>query len=398
MTNITIYSPLEQFEFFLISLYPQIENLYMFFILENNYISNVLDNSTILNTIFYSDYYSNMLERSPSVIIEGVNTNITAEIEKIFIIEQFKIGINKEIWSNLGMLGNDVRSLNENQQEVITTISQNQGLLQLLEIFSHPYSVINNEIQDTSDLNIALRFSEKDWTNFTFFWLNVYNSITIVLVLFIVFFIFCNILGNNVNFLNVWMYIIDLFFSFLLQNFVSLANKKLVKYFQIFCVFFLFIFLSNLTALVPFSFCLTSNLWFTLTLSLSVWVSVTLLAIIVRGTGFFKGFVPSNVPAALKGFITVIEVISYLARAVSLGVRIFANMLAGHSLVHILSDLVETCIISFDQIFLKIFGIFPAIILTFILFIEFGICFLQALVFVILTAIYLNEAFGFAGH
>jgi len=71
-------------------------------------------------------------------------------------------------------------------------------------------------------------------------------------------------------------------------------------------------------------------------------------------------------------------------------------MLAGHSLVHILSDLTATCFVEFDNIGLKIFGIFPAIILSFILVIEFGICFLQGLVFVILTAIYLKEAFQ--GH
>jgi F-type H+-transporting ATPase subunit a len=200
------------------------------------------------------------------------------------------------------------------------------------------------------------------------------------------------------NILIFGFFFIDLFFAFLLQTYISLVDRRLIKYFPLFFVLFILVFLSNLTALVPFSFCLTSNLWFTLTLSLSVWVGVTLLAIIVRGKEFFKAFVPANVPTALKPFLTIVEIISYLARAISLGVRIFANMLAGHSLIHILADLTETCIISFNHVSFKIFGIFPAIILIFIIFIEFGICFLQALVFVILTAIYLNEAFGYNAH
>lgn len=253
---------------------------------------------------------------------------------------------------------------------------------------------IENYLNNVRGLS-ALEMTNRDYSAFTFYWLNIYNSLFIVISLIILIFIIFNQGHTKVQ--NVWQILNTLTFDFLLKSFISLANKNLLSFFPIFFCFFIFIYFLNLTALTPFSFCLTSNLWFSLSLSFSVWFGVTTLAIIVRGENFLIGFVPKNIASnELKVFITIIEVISYVARSLSLGVRIFANMLAGHSLVHILSDLTATCFVEFDNIGLKIAGIFPAIILSFILVIEFGICFLQGLVFVILTAIYLKEAFE--GH
>lgn len=260
------------------------------------------------------------------------------------------------------------------------------------ENFEYKISDYVNNVRGLS----ALEMTTRDYSALSFYWLNIYNSLFIVISLIILIFIVFNKGFTRVP--NVWQILNTLTFDFLLKSFISLANRNLLAFFPIFFCFFIFIYLLNLTALTPFSFCLTSNLWFSLSLSFSIWFGVTALAIIVKGGKFFTGFVPSNISSnELKAFITVIEVISYVARALSLGVRIFANMLAGHSLVHILSDLTATCFVEFDNIGLKIFGIFPAIILSFILVIEFGICFLQGLVFVILTAIYLKEAFE-QGH
>lgn len=360
-----VFSPLEQFEFITIGLIPEF-SLTKFQCI--NWLINV-DYSIMIQELFSANYNNN-INNASTIIVEGI-TNINL-LEILEYLKNYQTMIDQ--YTNSTLIRSDYLDY----------------LYQELE-----YPVKNAYITRET---LTSFFNDGEYSTFTLYWLNIYNSAMIVFVAFILCFIYFNIIGNNVKFFNIWNYLIDLFFSFLLQTFMSLADRRLLNYFPIFSVFFIVIFLSNLTALVPLSFCLTSNLWLTLTLSFSVWVGVSVLAIIVRGFGFFLGFIPSNVPAALKGFITVIEIISYLARAISLGVRIFANMLAGHSLVHILSDLVETCIISFNHISLKIFGIFPALILTFILFIEFGICFLQALVFVILTAIYLKEAFGFSSH
>lgn len=360
--NYIIFSPLEQFEFVTIGIFPNFGKIHFQYF---NWLHNI-DQSVLLQQIF-SLNYTNSINNTAAIVVEG-----TFNLNFIEVLEYLRT--NENIFNLI-------------VPPSLTTIELLDNLFYSTESF-----------ENLNQLKINSFFNDGDYSQITFFWLNVYNSAFIVFIAFISCFIYFNIIGKNTRFFNIWNYLIDLFFSFLLQTFMSLADRRLLNYFPIFSVFFIVIFLSNLTALVPLSFCLTSNLWLTLTLSLSVWVSVTVLAIIVRGFRFFTGFIPSNVPAALKGFITVIEIISYLARAISLGVRIFANMLAGHSLVHILSDLVETCIISFNHISLKVFGIFPALILTFILFIEFGICFLQALVFVILTAIYLKEAFGFSSH
>lgn len=264
-------------------------------------------------------------------------------------------------------------------------------LLEVQDFELHISDILNNNKIGLTGIHMTTR----DYTGFTFFWLNIYNSLFIVITLIILIFIVFN--QGYAKVPNIWQILNTLTFDFLVKSFISLANKNLLAFFPIFFCFFIFIYLLNLTALTPFSFCLTSNLWFSLSLSFSVWFGVTALAIIVKGHEFFIGFVPKNIASnELKVFITIIEVISYVARALSLGVRIFANMLAGHSLVHILSDLTATCFVEFDNIGLKIFGIFPAIILSFILVIEFGICFLQGLVFVILMAIYLKEAFE--GH
>ena len=263
-------------------------------------------------------------------------------------------------------------------------------LFSVEDFYYTPADFANNKIGLS-----AIDMHTRDYSAFSFYWLNIYNSLFIVITLIVLIFIIFNQGFTKVQ--NVWQILNTLIFDFLVKSFISLANKSLLVFFPIFFCFFIFIYLLNLTALTPFSFCLTSNLWFSLSLSFSVWFGVTALAIIVRGGDFFSGFVPKNIASReLAVFITIIEVISYVARALSLGVRIFANMLAGHSLVHILSDLTATCFVEFDNIGLKIFGIFPAIILSFILVIEFGICFLQGLVFVILTAIYLKEAFE--GH
>jgi F-type H+-transporting ATPase subunit a len=391
------YSPLEQFEFTGIGAIPLMNFSFIQLISGANTIllESHFDNLIRLQD-FFDMVYPNFIQKTPSIVIEGVGVDLTWFLEEYFILEYFKVGLGKELDQNMGLL-----FLN-NPDLFLQTVSKDPVIYGLYHTLFYDYFTFKNlpeQLLLYSDLtDITSYLNPGETSSGHIIWLNIYNSFFIVLFLFIFCFIYCNQINNNVRFYNIWIFAIDLLFNFLFETYSSLVDKRLLKYFPLFFVLFIFVFLSNLKALIPFIFFLTSNLWFTLTLSLSVWVGVTVLAIVVRGTAFFTAFVPKHVPTFLKPFLTIIEIISYIARAVSLGVRIFANMLAGHSLVHILADLVETCVISFNSVEYKIFGIFPAIILTFIVFIEFGICFLQALVFVILTAIYLNEAFGYNAH
>lgn len=102
-------------------------------------------------------------------------------------------------------------------------------------------------------------------------------------------------------------------------------------------------------------------------------------------------FIPGNVPVILKPFLVVIEIISHIAKMFSLAIRLFANMMSGHVLLHILTGFII-------KLGMKnlVFAIFPLIIIMCVVCLEFGITFLQAYVFVILLSIYFEEHFGFA--
>lgn len=153
---------------------------------------------------------------------------------------------------------------------------------------------------------------------------------------------------------------------------------------------FFFILFSNLIGLVPYSFTATSQIVLALSLSVAVWIGVTILGFQIHGITFFSLFVPTGTPLPLVPFLVIIELISYIARAFSLGIRLAANMIAGHILLKILSTFIWKFIISSPIAF--IIGIIPMIIFTALVGLELGVAFLQALVFIILTSSYIRDA------
>jgi F-type H+-transporting ATPase subunit a len=153
---------------------------------------------------------------------------------------------------------------------------------------------------------------------------------------------------------------------------------------------FLFILFSNLIGLVPYSFTATSQIVLALSLSVGIFLGVTILGFQIHGITFFSLFVPTGTPLPLVPFLVIIELISYLARALSLGIRLAANMIAGHILLKILSTFIWKYIISSPIAF--IIGIIPMIIFTALVGLELGVAFLQALVFIILTSSYIRDA------
>lgn len=153
---------------------------------------------------------------------------------------------------------------------------------------------------------------------------------------------------------------------------------------------FFFILFSNLIGLVPYSFTATSQIVLALSLSVAVWIGVTILGFQIHGITFFSLFVPTGTPLPLVPFLVIIELISYIARAFSLGIRLAANMIAGHILLKILSTFIWKFIISSPIAF--IIGIIPMIIFTALIGLELAVAFLQALVFVILTSSYIRDA------
>lgn len=146
----------------------------------------------------------------------------------------------------------------------------------------------------------------------------------------------------------------------------------------------------NLSGLIPFWFTVTGQLSLTLFLSLSFNLGFLLWGLNQHGLSFFRLFVPSGAPKALLPLIVLIEIVSYLIRPLSLSLRLFANMMAGHALVHILLGFVY--LVSSPVVLpLGVLAVFAVMVL------EFGIALIQAYVFVVLCCIYLQDSLS-PGH
>jgi F-type H+-transporting ATPase subunit a len=146
----------------------------------------------------------------------------------------------------------------------------------------------------------------------------------------------------------------------------------------------MFILFLNMIGMIPYTFTVTSHIIITFALAMVVFLGVTVIGFVRHGIGFLKFFVPSGVPVALLPLLVVIELISYLTRPVSLSVRLFANMMAGHTMLKVFAGFVMGLGILGGWAPLGFMVAFTAL--------EVLVAFLQAYVFAILTCIYLNDA------
>lgn len=169
------------------------------------------------------------------------------------------------------------------------------------------------------------------------------------------------------------------------------ASLKGQQFFPLFFLIFGFILFCNLLGLTPYAFTPTSHILLTFMIAFSFFIGLSIIGFLRQGVHFFQLFVPSGVPLAILPLMIVIEIMSYCIRPISLSVRLFANMLAGHTLLHIVAGFgVNLLKINF------IFGLLPLLLLLAITALEFGIAFLQAYVFVILLSIYLKDSIKIA--
>jgi F-type H+-transporting ATPase subunit a len=152
----------------------------------------------------------------------------------------------------------------------------------------------------------------------------------------------------------------------------------------------IFILFNNLVGMVPYSFTPTSHLVLTLSFSIAIIIGVTIIGFRIHKLAFFSILVPTGTPLLLVPLLVVIETISYLAKAVSLGVRLAANLLAGHSLLKILSGFIYKFVIQNPVFF--IIGLLPIFLFTLIVLLELAIAFIQSIVFVILTCSYIRDS------
>ena len=172
---------------------------------------------------------------------------------------------------------------------------------------------------------------------------------------------------------------------------VSQINEKKGQiYFPFIYVLFVFILVNNLIGMVPYSFASTSHFILTFSLSFTVVLGATILGLSKHGLEFFSLFVPAGCPLGLLPLLVLIEFISYLARNVSLGLRLAANILSGHMLLNILSGF--TYNIMNSGIIYFFLGLFPLAFIIAFSGLELGIAFIQAQVFVVLSCSYIKDA------
>ena len=176
----------------------------------------------------------------------------------------------------------------------------------------------------------------------------------------------------------------ELLFNFIAKMISDTAGSKAKPYFPFIFSLFVFVLICNMVGMLPYSFTVTSHIIVTLIMALFIFFAVTVIGFLKHGFKYLSIFVPSGVPVVLLPLITVIEIISYLSRPVSLSVRLFANMMAGHTMLKVFGGFV----ISLGLLG----GWLPLSFSVALTGLEILVAFLQAYVFAILTCIYLNDA------
>ena len=171
----------------------------------------------------------------------------------------------------------------------------------------------------------------------------------------------------------------------------QLGPTNAPKYISIVFTVFLYVLVANLLGLIPFSFATTAQLVIAFGLSFSLFIGVTLIGVIKHKLHFLSFFLPSGAPIALAPLLVVIELISYIFRPISLGVRLFANITAGHSLLAIIAGFSWT-MLGVNTFFMTALAAVPAVVIVAIFGLELAVAFLQAYVFAVLLCIYLKDA------
>lgn len=170
----------------------------------------------------------------------------------------------------------------------------------------------------------------------------------------------------------------------------QINEKKGQLYFPFIYSLFVFILINNLIGLVPYSFASTSHFVLAFFLSFSIVLGATLLGFQIHGLKFFSLFVPAGCPLGLLPLLVLIEFISYLSRAVSLGLRLAANIISGHMLLSILSGFTFNFLTG--GVILFIVGLLPLAFILAFCGLEITIAIIQAQVFVVLTSSYIKDA------
>ena len=164
---------------------------------------------------------------------------------------------------------------------------------------------------------------------------------------------------------------------------VSTAGKNSQQFFTFIFSLFIFVLVNNALGLIPFMFTTTSHIQVTFILAIFVFIIITIIGFLKNGTKYFSLLLPKGTPVFLAPLMIIIELVAYLARPISLSIRLAANMTAGHVVLKVLATFV---------VLSGFFGVVPFIVLTILTVFEIFVSVLQAYIFSVLTCAYLSDA------
>tara|TARA_Y100001970_G_C14258549_1_gene877559 strand:+ start:12253 stop:12993 length:741 start_codon:yes stop_codon:yes gene_type:complete len=214
--------------------------------------------------------------------------------------------------------------------------------------------------------------------------LSVTNSTISMIITFLIITIFLTLSVNTRSLIPSRIQLVsELMYNFVAQLLKDTVGNDGKKYFPFVFSLFMFILIGNMVGMIPYNFTFTSHIIVTFTLAAIVWIGTTFLGFYKHGLHFFSFFYIPGLPWYMLPLLIPIEVISYLSRPISLSVRLFANMLAGHTLIKVFAGFVVT---------LGFAGVLPLAFIVALTGLEILIAFLQAYVFAILTCLYINDA------
>lgn len=222
------------------------------------------------------------------------------------------------------------------------------------------------------------------YLNLTITNLALYSGIILLLIIGL------NIMANNDTKLlpSKWSIALESLFASINSMVKEQIGREIYLPF-IYSLFF-FILIANLTGNVPYSYAITSSIIVSIGLSFTIFIGVTLLGLSIHRLHFFSYFVPSGTPLALVPLMVLIELISYISRAGSLGIRLFANIVAGHTLLKILSTFLYQMFSG--SLIVAVLTLIPFSIFIALIGLELAVSFIQAYVFSILVCSYIKDA------
>lgn len=220
------------------------------------------------------------------------------------------------------------------------------------------------------------------------------NLLTLIFFISIIYFLSSevNYLGTTSFYLvpNNWQILIETIYDVVSQLLFDNINLEGEKYFPYISMIFIFILFSNLIGLIPYSFTVTSHIVVTFTLSFSIFIGVNIIGFKRHSVNMLSLIIPANSTFALALVLVPIEFVSYIAKPISLGVRLFINLMAGHTLLKVIVGFAWSMLLLEDL--LAFVHLVPLFLLVILMGLELGVALIQAYVFTILTCIYLNDS------